>query len=139
MCNLTRRVWCFSHQSSSGAPKAIIHRVPILLEKFSKTTLRPFTLIPFLLFDHMGGINTLLSALVSGSHIVALQDKSVDSIVDNINRYKVSLVPATPTFIASLLIRSNEIYDKLSSVELITYGAEPMVPTLLEKAEESFS
>ena len=128
----------FFTSGSSGAPKAIIHRVPILLEKFSKTTLRPFTLIPFLLFDHMGGINTLISALVSGSHIVALQDKSVDSIVDNINRYKISLLPATPTFIASLLIRSNEIYDKLSSVELITYGAEPMVPTLLEKAEKVF-
>ncbi|MEI6580013.1 MAG: long-chain fatty acid--CoA ligase, partial [Eubacteriales bacterium] len=50
---------------STGEPKAALHDFTHLLSKFNKPR-KPFKSIVFLLFDHWGGINTLLHLLSCG-------------------------------------------------------------------------
>src|SRR5690606_18402862 len=50
---------------STGKPKAILHDFGQLLKKFEKRRQKKTTLC-FLLFDHIGGIDTLLNTFSSG-------------------------------------------------------------------------
>jgi long-chain acyl-CoA synthetase len=122
---------------STGRPKAVVHDFSRLIEKFRKV--RPaMVMVNFLLFDHWGGINTLLGALSSGTMIVLPEDRSPDEICKLIERYRIELLPATPTFLNMLLIsRAFERAD-LSSLKLITYGAEPMPESTLRRLREVF-
>lgn len=118
---------------STGRPKAIVHKVDPLLEKFAARGNKKLRAIPFLLFDHMGGFNTLLSILYGGGCIVYRQERSVDSICSAIEKFKVTLLPATPTFLAMLLVSEAwKTYD-LSSLRMITYGTEVMNEVILRK------
>lgn len=118
---------------STGKPKAIVHKVDPLLEKFSARGNKKLRAIPFLLFDHMGGFNTLLSILYGGGCIVHRHERSVDSICSAIEKFKVTLLPATPTFLAMLLVSEAwKTYD-LSSLRMITYGTEVMNEVILRK------
>src|SRR5436190_780157 len=47
---------------STGRPKAMLHDVDRLLGKFA-TPRPPLRMLSFLLLDHIGGVNTLLSGL----------------------------------------------------------------------------
>lgn len=122
---------------STGRPKAVVHDFSRLIEKFRKT--RPaMVMVNFLLFDHWGGINTLLAALSSGTLIVLPDDRNPDEICKLIERYRIELLPATPTFLNMLLIsRAFERAD-LSSLKLITYGAEPMPESTLNRLRDVF-
>ena len=122
---------------STGRPKAVVHDFSRLIEKFRNA--RPaMVMVNLLLFDHWGGINTLLSALSSGTLIVLPDDRNPDEICKLIERYRIELLPATPTFLNMLLIsRAFERAD-LSSLKLITYGAEPMPASTLKRLREIF-
>lgn len=123
---------------SSGVPKAAVHDFIPLLEKFSVKR-RSFITLNFLLFDHWGGLNTLLGTLSSGGTTVTVDQRSPVEVCRLIEKYKVDLLPATPSFL-NLLILSNAYrnYD-LSSLKLITYGAEPMPESTLNKLVGIFS
>lgn len=118
---------------STGRPKAIVHKVDPLLTKFAARQSKKFRAIPFLLFDHMGGFNTLMSIFYGGGCIVHKHERSVDAICSAIQEHKVTLLPTTPTFLAMLLVsQAWKTYD-LSSLELITYGTEVMNEVILQK------
>lgn len=118
---------------STGQPKAIVHKVDPLLEKFAARGNKKLRAIPFLLFDHMGGFNTLLSILYGGGCIVHRKERNVDSMCSAIEKFKVTLLPATPTFLAMLLVSEAwKTYD-LSSLRMITYGTEVMNEVILRK------
>lgn len=118
---------------STGRPKAIVHKVDPLLEKFAARDNKKLRAIPFLLFDHMGGFNTILSILYGGGCIVHRPERSVDSICAAIEKFKVTLLPTTPTFLAMLLVSEAwKAYD-LSSLRMITYGTEMMNEAILKK------
>lgn len=118
---------------STGHPKAIIHKIDPLVEKFSARKSKKLRAIPFLLFDHMGGFNTLLSILFGGGCMILLKDRSADAICQAIEKYKVTLLPTTPTFLAMLLVSEAwKTYD-LSSLRMISYGTEVMNEVILKK------
>ncbi len=117
---------------STGEPKAALHDVMLLRQKFMGATLEPKTLLFFLLFDHIGGINTLLHARYSGSKLVALLDRSPEAVAKAIDMYGVQVLPTTPTFLRLLLLSGAITRYDLSSLELITYGTEPMPASTLE-------
>lgn len=56
---------------TTGRPKAILHDLTLFLKRFElpRPTLRT---INFLLFDHIGGINTLLHTLFNGTSSILL-------------------------------------------------------------------
>ena len=68
---------------TTGRPKAILHDMTLFLERFQ--TPRPtLKMINFLLFDHIGGINTLLHTIFNRGVVVAPIDRKVDSILKNL-------------------------------------------------------
>ena len=122
---------------STGQPKAVLHDFGRLLAKFHKP--RPaLRTLNFLLFDHWGGLNTLLHCLANGSPVILPEDRSANHICDLMERHQVELLPASPTFLNMLLLsRAYEGRD-LSALRLITYGSEPMPPTTLAGLRAAF-
>jgi long-chain acyl-CoA synthetase len=115
---------------SSGIPKAAVHNFSPLLEKYL-TKRKSHKTIIFLLFDHWGGLNTLFNTLTSSGTAIIVKSRSPDNICNVVEKYNVSLLPATPSFLNMLLIsQAYKKYD-LSSLQLITYGAEPMPESTL--------
>ena len=122
---------------TSGEPKAAIHDLVKLLEKFKIRTTSLRTL-NFLLFDHWGGLNTMFHTLSNGGVVLALNDRRPQSICSFIEKHKIELLPASPTFLNLMII--SEEYQKynLESLRLITYGTEPMPQYTLEKVKKIF-
>lgn len=123
---------------STGQSKAALLNFGKITDKVRQKTGRPFTTLAFLLLDHIGGINTLLNAFCHGGTIVTPANRTPDAVCAAIERHRVQLLPTSPTFINMLLI--SEAYKKydLSSLELITYGTEPMPTTTLAALRATF-
>ncbi len=120
---------------STGKPKAILHDLVALLEKFHKPRRRKTTLT-FLLFDHIGGIDTLFNALASGGTMVTVPTRDPEAVSRAIEKYRVHTLPTSPTFLNLWLISQLfEQYD-FSSLKVIAYGTEPMPPSTLKKLHE---
>jgi acyl-CoA synthetase (AMP-forming)/AMP-acid ligase II len=117
---------------TTGRPKAILHDLTLFLKRFEtpRPTLRT---INFLLFDHIGGINTLLHTLFNKGVVIAPESRTVDSILDTCRKYDVEVLPTTPTFLRMMLM-SGAVPDKVPAcLKVITYGTERMdQPTLDE-------
>lgn len=116
---------------STGQSKAALLNFDKLGAMVRNKPGRPLSTLAFLLLDHIGGINTLLNVFSHGGTIVTPASRSPDHVCAAIERYKVQLLPTSPTFINMLLIsEACQRYD-LSSLSLITYGTEPMPATTL--------
>jgi long-chain acyl-CoA synthetase len=120
---------------STGAPKAILHDLASLLDKFQKVRAKKTTLT-FLLFDHIGGIDTLFNTLASGGTVVTVPNRDPETVSKAIEKYRVHTLPASPTFLNLWLISGLfEQYD-LSSLKVVAYGTEPMPQGTLKKLHE---
>jgi acyl-coenzyme A synthetase/AMP-(fatty) acid ligase len=117
---------------STGKSKAAVHDFVPLLEKF-KVPRHTKRTITFLLFDHIGGINTLLYNLANGGCIVTVEDRSPDAIATAIERHRVQVLPTSPTFINLLLVSGAHRSHDISTLELITYGTEVMPASTLAR------
>ena len=115
---------------TTGRPKAILHDFSYFLKRFDtpRPTLRT---INFLLFDHIGGINTLLHTLFNRGVVVAPNDRSVEGILSSCEKHNVEALPTTPTFLRMMLM-SGLVPEKVPAcLRIITYGTERMdQPTL---------
>jgi acyl-CoA synthetase (AMP-forming)/AMP-acid ligase II len=89
-------------------------------------------------FDHIGGINTLLGGLASGSKLIISESRAPDAVINLIKKEQVTILPATPTFLNLLLISSAQRLSDLASLRLITYGTEPMPEGLLTRLRQAF-
>ena len=115
---------------TTGRPKAILHDFMPFLERF-KTPRPTLRTINFLLFDHIGGLNTLFHTLFNKGVVVAPEDRSTSSIIDSCRKYDVEALPTTPTFLRLLLLSGDLTKDFPESLKIITYGTERMdQPTL---------
>jgi long-chain acyl-CoA synthetase len=117
---------------TTGRPKAILHDLTIFLRRFytPRPTLRT---INFLLFDHIGGINTLLHTLFNAGVVVAPESRTVDSILKTCRRHRVEVLPTTPTFLRIMLMSGYVPAEVPKCLKVITYGTERMdQPTLDE-------
>ncbi len=122
---------------STGESKASVHDLVGILEKF-KIKRHSLRTVTFLLYDHIGGFNTLLYILSNCGQIITLQDRNPDSVLKNIEKYQVELLPTSPTFINLILLsESYKNYD-LSSLKIVTYGTEPMPETTLKRFNKLF-
>lgn len=127
----------FFSSGTTGEPKAALHNLDHLMKKFM-TQGRKISMLTFLLFDHEGGFNTIMHALSSGSMIATLRERSPEEVCNIIEKYKIELLPTSPTFLNMLIIsRVYEKYD-LSSLRIISYGTEPMPESTLKRLHEIF-
>lgn len=122
---------------TSGKPKGAVHDFSKLLEKFN-TKRKSLRTVNFLLFDHWGGLNTMFHTLSNGGVVLTLKDRQPESICAFIEKHKIELLPASPTFLNLLLISETYKNYDLSSLKLITYGTEPMPQTTLERLKKAF-
>lgn len=121
---------------STGKSKAVVHDGERLLKKF-RTPRNATVTIPFMLFDHIGGINTVLQVLSSGGTAVLAGDRDPATICRLIETYRVQVLPTSPTFVNLLLLSDHRSFD-LSSLEIIAYGAERMPPASLARLAAAF-
>jgi len=122
---------------STGKSKASVHNLKYLLEKFEvkRHTLRTIT---FLLYDHIGGFNTLFYNLSNAGLIVTANDRSPKAVLQKIEKYEVELLPTSPTFLNLILLSEEYKNYNLTSLKLITYGTEPMPQTTLNRIVKVF-
>jgi acyl-CoA synthetase (AMP-forming)/AMP-acid ligase II len=121
---------------STGESKASALDFTRLLAKFEVPRPAYRTLV-FLLLDHIGGINTLLHGLCHGGTIVTTHERSPEVVCSAIEAHRIELLPTTPTFLRILLIADTIRRYDLSSLEIITYGTEPMPPSTLAAVREA--
>jgi long-chain acyl-CoA synthetase len=117
---------------TTGEPKAILHDLKHFLQRYS--TPRPsMRTLGFLLFDHIGGINTLLHTLYNRGVVVIPELRSPLAVLEACDRHEVEVLPATPTFLRMLLLSGLVPNEIPKSLKVITYGTEKMDQTTLSE------
>lgn len=122
---------------SSGEPKGVVHNVSSLLKKFQTPRHRQ-RLLTFLLFDHIGGMNTLLYALSNGGCAVSVENREPLTVCRTIQDHRVEVLPTSPTFLNLLLLSGRHLEFDLSSLKLINYATETMPQGLLNRLVQTF-
>lgn len=115
---------------STGQPKASIHSARAMLDKHVLPK-RCLTSISFLLFDHIGGLNTLFYVLFNSGKLVIPDLRTPDGIAQTIAQHRVETITTSPTFLNLLLISGALTRHDFSSLKVINYGTEPMPESLL--------
>lgn len=123
---------------SSGQPKAILHDFGRLADKFIKKRGRSYRTLSLLRFDHLGGLNTLFYTLFNGGTLVLVPDRRPITICEAIQKERIELLPATPSFLNLLLLSGVWRRYDLSSLKVISYGTEVMPEKLLHRLRDSF-
>jgi acyl-coenzyme A synthetase/AMP-(fatty) acid ligase len=120
---------------STGQSKGAVHDVLTMLGKF-KVRRHARRTITFLLYDHIGGFNTMLYQLSNAGCIVTVQKRDPDSVLRAIEQHKVELLPTSPTFINLIVLSDAHRRYDLSSLKIVTYGTEPMPESTLRRFHE---
>lgn len=122
---------------STGESKGGVHDLLSLLEKF-KVRRPSLRTISFLLYDHIGGVNTMLHTLSNGGCLVTVRERSPEEVLRAIEKYQVELLPTSPTFINLVLLSEGYRQHNLSSLKRVTYGTEPMLESTLQRFNDLF-
>ncbi|MEM1221362.1 MAG: fatty acid--CoA ligase family protein [Verrucomicrobiota bacterium] len=123
---------------TSGEPKGMLHDLNELLLRYRRVKPRSDSTIQLLLPDHIGGIDSAFRTWLSGSIMVVPKERTPDGVGSAVETYSANILPATPTFFNLLLLSG--VLDKynFSSLEILTYGAEPMPLPLLASLSQAF-
>ncbi len=122
---------------STGKSKAAVHDLAGILEKF-RTPRHSLRALSFLLYDHIGGVNTMLYTLSNAGCMVTVRDRSPDAVLAAIERHRVELLPTSPTFLNLVLLSEAWKRHDLSTLKTVTYGTEPMPESTLQRFHELF-
>ena len=117
---------------STGTSKAAVHDLSDLLEKFRVPRKRQ-RMIAFLLYDHIGGINTMLYALSNGGAIITVDRRTPDAVLEAVARHRAEVLPTSPTFMNLILLSEAHRRHDLGSLAVVTYGTEPMPESTLRR------
>jgi long-chain acyl-CoA synthetase len=122
---------------STGKSKAVVHDALELLIKYiaSKKQAR---VIGFLLFDHIGGLNTLFYTLFNGGCFIIVHKRDPRTVCEAIAKHQASALTTSPTFLTLMLV--SEVYHQfnLNSLKVINYGTELMPESTLKKLQDTF-
>ena len=115
---------------TSGKPKAILHNLDSFFERYSNIN-KVMTTLSFLLFDHIGGLNTFFYSFFAGSKIVFPEGRDPNYIWKLIEKQNIELLPTSPTFLRLSKASVDFSSMSLENLKLITYGTELMEESLL--------
>lgn len=122
----------FFSSGTTGRPKAILHDFTNFLGRYAVRR-APLRALNFLLFDHAGGINTMLHTLFNGGVVVVPSGRTPESVAADMVRHDVELLPATPTFLRMMLL--DGLFDSMAfpKLRIVTYGTERMDQGTLDR------
>ena len=119
---------------TTGKPKVMIQNLTKIISSIkAPRRQKSLRFIILLMFDHIGGLNTLFNCLINGSPFVIPKDRSPSLVISIINKHQVNILPTTPTFLNLFMMDESFNYDNLKSLKLITYGTERMSGVILNK------
>lgn len=121
----------------SGKPKAMIQDFTNLVNAFQGKKPRRLTLLAVLLFDHIGGLNTLLNAITTGNHCILPEERTADHCAKLIQDKKVRFLPCSPTFLNLFFLANSFSEFDFSSLRIVSYGTEPMPESLLQRLKNN--
>ena len=131
---------------STGLPKVILNMAPALwtpqhsepfLAQWAEVSQPQVILVPGPIY-HTNGFNTL-SYLLGGDRLIVLEKFGAETVLDAIERHRVTNFTATPTMLKRIAAVPGVDRRDLSSVEWILQGAAVMPPGLLHKWFELLS
>jgi len=123
---------------TTARPKAMIHDLDQFLNQYENKRTRSLSILVFLMFDHVGGLNTLFNSLTVGARMVVPMRRDAAEVASLIESQRVNVLPTSPTFLNLMLIEDVHTQYDLSSLRIITYGTEPMPESLLLKVKDAF-
>lgn len=124
---------------STGKPKAIVHNLDNILKTYLQKQPKKMNILLFLMFDHIGGLNTLFNTLSIGACGIAVKNrKDIDLLAKTLQDYRIFMLPASPSLLNLMLLSNVHKKFDLSALKFITYGTEKMPNTLLQKLKTEF-
>jgi acyl-coenzyme A synthetase/AMP-(fatty) acid ligase len=123
---------------TTGKPKAMIHDLDSFVLAYRDRRPKDLVLLALLLFDHVGGLNTLFNSLAMGGTLVIPENNTPQIVCELIGQWNISILPGSPTFLNLLLISGVLEQHNLQSLRMITYGTEPMPESLLKRLKSAF-
>jgi len=123
---------------TTGEPKAMLHDLGALLDRFRNGRPRRDRTLQLLLNDHIGGLDAAFRSLFAGSTLVVPEARRPEAAGRAIEAHRVNVLPASPTFLNLMLLEGVPSRYDCASVEIIAYGAEPMPEPLLRRLVEAF-
>lgn len=123
---------------STGKPKAMVHDLANLASVYLDRRGKDLTFMIFLMFDHIGGLNTLLNGLSMGAKLVFTNSRDPEEVCRLIEEHNVNVLPSSPTFLNLMLMSGAHERHNLRSLKMITYGTEAMPEQLLERIRAAF-
>lgn len=124
---------------STGKPKVMLHDFTRLLDGYLQQKPRKMSVMVLLMFDHIGGLNTLFNSLASGMKICIPDSRHPEQVAAMIEQETVNILPASPTFLSLLSLSGACEKFNMHSLKLITYGSESMPASLLLRLKEHFT
>jgi long-chain acyl-CoA synthetase len=122
---------------STGKSKGVVHDLTMFLKKYNVRR-HNFRTVAFLLFDHIGGLDTLFYCLSNGSALIIPDDRSPESVCLSVERHHAEVLPVSPSFLNLVLLSEAYLHYDLSSLKYITYGAEVMPMETLRRCATVF-
>jgi acyl-CoA synthetase (AMP-forming)/AMP-acid ligase II len=116
---------------TTGEPKAILHDLSKFLERYRTPRPRLRTL-GFLLFDHIGGINTLIHTLFNRGVVIIPENRSPKEVLKACALHDVEVLPTTPTFLRMMIMTGLIPKAVPKSLKIVTYGTEKMDQATLD-------
>jgi acyl-CoA synthetase (AMP-forming)/AMP-acid ligase II len=102
-----------------------LHDLTLFLKRFN--TPRPtHRTLAFLLFDHIGGINTLLHTLFNTGTVICTFNREIQNVIKLCSDFEIEVLPTTPTFLRLMLISGVIPGEIPKTLKVITYGTERM-------------
>lgn len=122
---------------STGRPRGAVHSVQRFLGKFDRPG-RALRTLPFLQFDHVAGMDTLLYTLSAGGSLVVAARRDPPTICSLIETTGVEVLSTSPSFLRLLWASGAAAGRDLASVKVVTYGSEPMDAATLQRVAQLF-